>query len=243
MHTTSRLALDVVDSTDAVSDYPTADAQAKGVLDAAVTFTEGTISARPAAALAGQLYYATDTGAYYVSNGSTWTVGPRPSDRGATNIATSQSTSSTSFATLATPDQVTGIVLPINGLIAVWYRAIWSSTGSGAGSATIFLGANQVESDQGGTGPVAQAALTAAAGVSNGLSTSGVGLISPNSGSSYGSDVTTGQIVSTSGGVGGGPCYLFAAAGTYTVSVRFKASAGSVTASSRKLWVQAIPFA
>ena len=40
----------------------------------------------------------------------------------------------------------------------------------------------------------------------------------------------------------GGFTFAFAAAGTYTVSVQFKASSGSVTASNRKLWVWTIGF-
>lgn len=41
-------------------------------LDNAVTFSEGTISARPAAGLAGRVYYATDTLLEYVDTGSSW---------------------------------------------------------------------------------------------------------------------------------------------------------------------------
>jgi hypothetical protein len=40
----------------------------------------------------------------------------------------------------------------------------------------------------------------------------------------------------------GGVCYVFAAAGTYDVSVQFKASSGSITAKSRKLWVSSVDY-
>lgn len=169
---------------------------------------------------------------------------------------------------MATPDQVPGIVLPANGLIAVWYQATWQESIVNAARAAIFLGANQVQgvgkvlTGTTGTSSAGLAALTAAsasAGISTTLAScsAGVGSQSWTPTASSSGDVTTGQVV------GGGPgpnvafdvvsglavaatfglCYMFAAAGTYTVSVQFKASSGSVTASSRKLWVQALSFA
>ncbi len=94
----------------------------------------------------------------------------------------------------------------------------------------------------------------------------------PAGGTAYGGDVTTGQAVGQVGSAtvgadgitseingsivylgvqggaagssmyAGGPAVLFAAAGTYDVSVQFKASSGSVTASNRKLWVWTVGF-
>jgi hypothetical protein len=67
----------------------------------------------------------------------------------------------------------------------------------------------------------------------------------------YTEDFTTGQVVgagpqmsvsATSPQLVGGPCYIFAAAGTYTVSVQFKSSSGSVTAKNRKLWAWTLGF-
>jgi hypothetical protein len=59
----------------------------------------------------------------------------------------------------------------------------------------------------------------------------------------YTGDVTTGQIVGTVSAAGlGGPCYFFAAAGTYTISIQVKASSASVTIKNRKLWVWTIGF-
>lgn len=207
-------------------------------------FSEGTLALRPAAGLAGRDYYATDAQEFYRDNGAVWCVGPRPNDRGASNIATSQSTSSTTYTTLATPDQVTGIVLPANGLITVWYQATWQESVSGAARAALFLGANQlvIASNSGAT--IAQAAtLGGTAALNAPLFTNGAGLSSFTVPGGYGGDVTTGQLVggtaSTTSGYGAA---VFAAAGTYTVSVQFKASSGTVTASNRKLWVQAIPF-
>jgi hypothetical protein len=164
--------------------------------------------------------------------------------KGAVNIATSQSTGSTTYTTLATPDQITGLVLPTNGLLVMWYRAIFASSVNSAGSATVFVNSNQLVVDEGGSGPpVVQSAVTANANVNNGLYSTAEGLASTNSPFNYGSDATTGQIVGGGSSGQGGPIYIFAAAGTYTVSVQFKASSGTVTALSRKLWVSALSFA
>jgi hypothetical protein len=49
----------------------------------------------------------------------------------------------------------------------------------------------------------------------------------------------------TTGGVNvpfGGPCYIFAAAGTYDISIQFKCSSGTVNAKQRKLWVWTMGF-
>ena len=169
--------------------------------------------------------------------------------RGAVNIAASQSVTSTTYTTLATPDQVAGIVLPSNGLIAVWYQATWQESVAGAGSAAIFVGANQLKvapANDGSTAtPVVQAAGTGAASAANynvSLATYGLGLVSEQVSAgtrAYLGDVSTGQAV---GNGSGGPCYIFAAAGTYTISVQFKSTSGSVSAINRKMWVQALPF-
>src|SRR5438309_7960968 len=53
---------------------------------------------------------------------------------------------------LTTPDQVTGIVLPTNGLIAVWYQATWQ-TAAGNAQAALFLGSNQEKGGALGAGP------------------------------------------------------------------------------------------
>jgi hypothetical protein len=168
--------------------------------------------------------------------------------RGKSIIATSEARTNTAYGTLTTPDQVTGIVLPTDGLIFVAYQAIWQESVNAAANAAIFVGANQVSmAATNGTAPIAQAASinTTVAAVDKPLASSMGGLVSNNGlaqGSVYAADVTTGQMVgvNTTNAATfpiGGPCVLFAAAGTYTVSVQFKASSGSVTAKSRKLWV------
>lgn len=117
--------------------------------------------------------------------------------------------------------------------------------------------------------PVTQAAATSAGGASLDfpLVSVPVGLVSVGTSTgAYSGDVTTGQAVGIVGGVGsrylnyeidgtvrqatptadalpmGGACSVFAAAGTYDVTVQFKASSGSVTAKNRKLWVWTVGF-
>jgi hypothetical protein len=193
--------------------------------------------------------------------------------KGAVSISASQSTSSTTYTTLATPDQVTGIVLPTNGLIRVWYQAQASSSVSSAGRAALFIGSNQatVQASLGAStqSPLVQAAVIAGM-VTNSLFTTPFGLQTIGA-TTFSGDVTTGQgiggyavqtsltnsLITELNGTqyqwiqsgtnifvaAGGAWDIFAAAGTYTVSVQFKASSGTVTASNRKLWVQALSFA
>lgn len=189
--------------------------------------------------------------------------------RGAVSITTSESRTNIAYGTMPTPDQVTGIVLPTNGLIAVWYQAAWQESIAGSARAAIFLGSNQLQAqgyNNTSRGPQAQAAATnGISGAQLVLATYPGGLLSSGN-SSYASDATTGQAVGYGGsGTGasdashyelggvlftsaqapglGGPCYIFATAGTYTVSVQFKApSGGSVTVLNRKLWVRGLSF-
>lgn len=191
--------------------------------------------------------------------------------KGATNIATSESRTNVAYGTLTTPDQVSGIVLPSNGLIAVWYQAMWQCSVAVANTAqaAIFIGANQLQvQDSITNGPSAQSARlgSGAANVNQALFSLPIGLASNANASATAGDVTTGQAVGFGATVGGGsagfftgngansgsiaassasggPCWIFAAAGTYAISVQFKSSSGSVTASNRKLWVQAFSFA
>lgn len=190
--------------------------------------------------------------------------------RGAVNISAAQSISSPGYATLSTPDEVTGIVLPANGLIRVWYQATWQESIPGDARAAIFIGSSQLQVVGVNEAVATEAAATGGgdnANVNFPLSSCPIGLISQAWGGTtgYSGDATTGQAVgnyfATSVGAtaeingsvvsgifgsnkvfAGGPCDIFAASGTYTVSVQFKTASGSVTASNRKLWVQALAF-
>lgn len=76
MITTTRLGLEVPQSTDNESLYPAVAAQAMGILDNAAIYTEGTLASRPAATAVvhGAIYRATDTGDLSYSNGTVWTT-------------------------------------------------------------------------------------------------------------------------------------------------------------------------
>ena len=146
---------------------------------------------------------------------------------GAVNIAGAQSTASATFTTLTTPDQVTGVVLPANGLIAVAYDAIWSST-TGTGQAQIYLGGTPVSLPNAIMGGSASTNYRLYVNGASGLTGTAVG----------------GYTGLGSGTPTGGFIWIPATAGTYTVSVQFEATGGgTITASSRHLWVQALSFA
>lgn len=169
----------------------------------------------------------------------------RPKQRGFTNISTTETRTNTAYGTLTTPDQVSNVVLPSTGVLVIALQATWQESVDGAARAAVFIGANQLQAAFGGGPAVQEASNGGAVAIDRALATHSLGLGSSAGGSSasaHTGDVTTGQVlgtVSTLDGGAGGPCYVFAAAGTYTVSVQFKSSSGSVTAKNRKLWVEA----
>lgn len=192
--------------------------------------------------VAGDEFLLTTTSVWYKYNGSAWF----PMDigtHGSVSITASQTTVSSTPTLLTTPDQVTGIILPTNGLIMVGYQATWSASGGSTAEAQIYLGSNGVQYANMSTSdsPTIQVA-TMSSGEPSPLTTSAAGLTTSTDGGPYTGDVTTGQILGT--GNLGGPCYIFAAAGSYAVSVRFlnSGSIGTTTVSNRKLWVRAITF-
>lgn len=171
-------------------------------------------------------------------------------------IAAAEARSSASYGVMTTPDQVRNVVLPTDGVLAVMYQALWQESVDGAANAAIFLGSNQLKRREfGSAAPQLQEAYCAGgANTYKGLGSYGGGLFGPLGNITAGpatSDVTTGQVVGTlddSLGYGSpqngawGAAYIFAAAGTYDISVQFKASSGNVTAKERKLWVWTLAF-
>lgn len=169
--------------------------------------------------------------------------------RGKSIIAAAESRTNTAYGTLTTPDQVTGVVLPTDGLIAVAYQALWDESVVGAARAAIFIGANQLKatSDNRSQAQEVGKGLGGAAAGLIPLATYPGGLVSASN--AYGGAdpiPATGHVIGAGIGSGypqpWGICHLFAAAGTYTVSVQFKATSGSVTAKGRKLWVWTVGF-
>lgn len=189
----------------------------------------------------GAITYATLDPAIIEDLGLSGTGGVR---RGVTSITTEQSTSSTVYTLLSTADRVANVVLPTDGLMFIAYRAMWKNSVVEAGSAAIFLGANQLKTGIGAGSPEVLETILGSAGADEYaqlFTSDGDGLDSLAVGSGYTGDVTTGQVL-TSQQEGSGVVAVFAAAGTYDVSIQFKASSGSVTAKNRTLRVWTMGF-
>jgi hypothetical protein len=192
-------------------------------------------------------------------------------ESGKQDIATAETRASATYGLLTTPDRVQSITLPEDGLLAVGYDALFKSSDAFAGRAAIFIGANQLRTrTPGGTAvPITQAAATSGtadkyghlascpgglagfaavtndqpAPLSTGMTVGGWvrGLVASEvavelAGTLFGKTVA-GDLATF-----GGECLIFAAAGTYDVSVQFKATTGSVTVKDRRLWVRALVF-
>lgn len=158
-------------------------------------------------------------------------------------VAAEQTTSSPgTWELLGTPDRVTDITLPTDGLILVAYEAlVKASTANTANRAAIFLDEDQLKAGTlPGTG-FAQVIVTDGSDTVDryrSIYTAGGGLVRDIQSASA-AQVTTGQALGISGGI----CPIFAAAGTYDVSVRFNANGGAtITAKNRKLWVASLAF-
>lgn len=134
-------------------------------------------------------------------------------------ITTEQSTSSTTFTTLSTADEVTGVVVPTNGIMVIRYVAQVKNSVANAGEMAPFIGATQI--------PSVGAIGFSSANTFFRVRTTGSGMASEASTPT----VTTGKIVA---GMEIGEL----AAGTYSVSVRYRASSGTFSAKERILWVE-----
>lgn len=147
-------------------------------------------------------------------------------------IATEESRTNTAFGTLATPDEITEVVVPTNGLLLINYSALVKSSVAAAGRVAIFIGANQLKKVGAGV-PVLQEGLTVGTNFVS-IETTTVGL-SSSEGTSY---VTTGEA-----GLSAGFCVVRRlAAGTYAISIQYKATSGSITAKERSLQAAVLGF-
>ena len=157
--------------------------------------------------------------------------------RGKSIIATEESRTNVAYGLLTTPDRVSSVELPADGLMLITYAALWKESVAGAARAAIFLGANQLKVHATPIPVVTEAQLSGgAANVYTSLKSAADGITSDSTVSgAYGAPVTTGMFR-------GGLCVVEAAAGTYDVSVQFKASSGSVTAKNRALRVVTLGF-
>lgn len=138
-------------------------------------------------------------------------------------IATEESRTNTEYGTLTTKDEITEVVVPTNGKLAVSFRAHVKQSVGGAGRVAFFIGANQLKNTVGGASEG-----TLAGTVFNTFYSAGSAFTTSET---EAADATTGQIIHT------GPFEIFLAAGTYAVSVQYKSTSGSMTAKERKLWV------
>lgn len=164
------------------------------------------------------------------------------------------------YGMLGTPDRIQGLELPGPGFFVLGFQALWKAAGGNKARAAIFLDGtpgggtlNQVKMAQAGAVPLTAIPEAQAGGVNNmyqPLASAAFGLHSGGSSGPAGSDVTTGQVLGMAqeGGVGfeGGLCVIFAAAGTYDISIQFKSlDASRVTVKERKLaiWTKEFPLA
>ncbi|WP_028058384.1 hypothetical protein [Candidatus Solirubrobacter pratensis] len=171
--------------------------------------------------------------------------------RGKSMISAEESvtTGGIGFQLMPTPDRVTSVSLPTDGLISVAFQAMWKAVTPANAMAALFLNSTQVQVVlDTATNPASAAAnMPTGANLYRALATSGFGLhSSANSSGAYTGDATTGQIIGVSPAngtlAGSGVCHIFAAAGTYDVSVRYATGPDPVTAKNRKLWVWTTGF-
>jgi len=229
-----------------------------GVDPKGIRFDEGVLASRPSAGIVGRFYRATDVAKLYYDDGSAWQyVTALGGGRGKSIIATTETYNTTSLGVLPTPDRVTGVVHPANGVLSIWYDALWKLTAgqpsSHQGLASIYIGSNELQiRNRTGTGGSLVYATLSTPGVTNGkwtgLGSGKTGLVSPSDLTPSGGlandavNVSTGQIVgATLAGVtmGGGRIDVWVNAGTYNVEVRFaRTGTQPLTVKERKLWVQ-----
>lgn len=152
-------------------------------------------------------------------------------------IVTEESTASTSYTTLTTPDQVSNVTLPTDGLIFIALHALVKNTTADANMA-LFLNSDQIVVGAAGAVPTGISAL-ANQGKYGHLTTTSQSMTWYGTTTGDSSTVTTGQVVGTGQTIyTGGVLAVWAAAGAYTVSLRFKNNTGgTVFAKERKLWV------
>ncbi len=192
--------------------------------------------------------------------------------RGKSITATEQGRTNTGYGPLSgtsgvdATDEVRDVVLATDGLLMVGYRAIWKESVAAAARAASFIDGEQIkvyEAQGNPAFPTQAAGMASAAGVGyySVLHSSGAGLVSdeatpdttmPTTGVVLGSyntsanarsSIDNGNSVPWEGTTRTGICVIEGlAAGTYDVSVRFKATSGTVTAKDRKLWVWTLGF-
>jgi hypothetical protein len=170
--------------------------------------------------------------------------------RGMVAIPGEDTTSNAAYTLLATPDQVASVAVPAKGYLKVKYFAAYKVSAAATVAAAIFLNSAQVGmvnvadldvvdtasaemSTAVGAGNVNKYAAVQSRTVVGG----GGGLVNVTGApadAAFTAFPTSGMVVS--------PAEIFVAAGTYTVSIRFKTSAGTLSVKDRRLWVETVGF-
>lgn len=171
--------------------------------------------------------------------------------RGSAVIATSQSIAGTSYAALTTPDRVSNVVVAANSLLLVSYWCVGLKTVGGTSetySMGLFLNGTQVKS-RFGIAPASgvSAGLFEQAGIAGGLApTTSHCLFTANTDDGF-DELFSGNGAPADDTAAGHPVGTFVpivvAAGTYTVEVRFKKTAGATASiQSRRLYARSEAF-
>jgi hypothetical protein len=144
-------------------------------------------------------------------------------------VTASQSRASTTYGVLSTADEISGIVIPgPTSILEVMFSLRYSSTVTNAGAVSLFLGTEQIRAPE-NAGFVE--ALSAGSGVTQRLFS--------NPGSPSGLTAGAGSGAEAKNAVVGGWLPVsHIEAGTYAVSLRFRASSGSISADNRVLYAR-----
>lgn len=167
--------------------------------------------------------------------------------RGASVITGTDTITSSSYAVMTTPDQVSSIFLPTDGLLVIAASMIWGAASSATPFAALFIGSNQLKIPITGAAPAVQEVSSINGTNFQALSTSPTGLITTNFGASIDKGINTILAIAAKDAPQGTPKWggftiVEAASGTYDISVRFKAATGTVSAKQRSLYVYSIGF-
>jgi hypothetical protein len=170
--------------------------------------------------------------------------------RGKSVIASTGTRTNAAYGALSDgPDQVSGLVVPADGIVLVSFQAYWSESVDAAARAAIFIGSNQLKVSQVGTAATAvqEAANSGAANIAQPIASTWFGLSSGGNtalATGHATPATTGTAVAIHNAGGTDQSTAFAGgllviedlpAGTYDISVQWKASSGTVSALNRKL--------
>jgi hypothetical protein len=162
--------------------------------------------------------------------------------------ATAETTTSTSYTRLTTPDLAFVYVPNSSARLRVGYKAHWKvSVASGTQTVALFLNSQQLRYGAAAAAAAVQEyAVTSLTTSYSHLTTDGgnsasLGFIYGSGGADV-SDVSTGQVMSyNAAGEMGAPLEIFGlAAGWYTVEVKFKTSANTLSVRERHLWAEVI---